>query len=331
MSQSRQSLTERRGEPRTQRSGAPVDASADATADAPVDASPDIRSDASVEASTDPSAVATASAPVVSSGDESNAVSGVAADFEHAHRLAGHRHRRAQLVYAVEGVMTVETDAGLWVVPPLRALWVPAGVVHSIRMTGHVAMRTVYFDPSLLAHARTPERCAVLGVSPLLRELVVRIVHCDAAGETIDPARRLRMVELVFDELRESPVNPLEVPMPGDSRLRRIADAVVADPADNRDLAGWASFAGIGERTLARLFPQETGMTFVRWRQQVRLLGALERLGSGQPVTTVALEMGYTSTSAFVKLFRESLGVTPGRYFADNAASAVDAAASSRD
>ncbi len=268
---------------------------------------------------------------MVASGDESDVVSGVAADFESGHRLGRHRHRRAQLVYAVEGVMTVETDEGLWVVPPLRALWVPPGVVHSIRMTGRVQMRTVYFDAAALAQASPPARCAVLGVSPLLRELIVRIVESDASGEKIEPSHRYRIVGVLLDELCESPVNPLEVPMPHDPRLRRIADVVLAEPSDNRDLAAWASFAGIGERTLARLFPSETGMTFVRWRQQVRLLRALERLGVGESVTTVALETGYSSTSAFVKLFRESFGVTPGRYFAEDAASAVDAVASARD
>jgi AraC-like DNA-binding protein/quercetin dioxygenase-like cupin family protein len=273
-------------------------------------------------------------APVVASGDESDVVSGVAADFESGHRLGRHRHRRAQLVYAVEGVMTVETDEGLWVVPPLRALWVPPGVVHSIRMTGRVQMRTVYFDAAALAQANAPARCAVLGVSPLLRELILRIVRIDesdASDEKIEPSQRDRIVGVLLDELCESPVNPLEVPMPHDPRLRRIADAVLADPSDNRDLAAWASFAGVGERTLARLFPNETGMTFVRWRQQVRLLRALERLGVGEPVTTVALEAGSSSTSAFVKLFRESFGVTPGRYFAVDAASAADAVASTRD
>jgi AraC-like DNA-binding protein/quercetin dioxygenase-like cupin family protein len=272
-----------------------------------------------------------ADAPVVPSGDETELVSGVAADFADGHRLPSHRHVRAQLVYAVEGVMTVETAEGFWVVPPLRALWVPAGVAHSIRMSGRVAMRTVYFDPGVLAETSTPDRCAVLGVSGLLRELLVRVVEHDEGRAPMEPARRARIVAVLLDELVESPVNPLEVPMPRDERLRRIADAVRADPADHRDLAAWASFAGIGERTLARLFPQETGMTFVRWRQQVRLLAALERLAAGEPVTNVALETGYASTSAFVKLFRESFGVTPGRYFDREEAGVADAQAEARD
>lgn len=266
-------------------------------------------------------------APLVWSGDESRAVSGIAADFKDGERLARHRHRRAQLVYAVEGVMTVKTETGLWVVPPLRAVWLPPGVAHSIRMTGRVRMRTVYFDPDILERAATPVRCCVLTVSPLMRELIVRIVEHDDSGRTaVTPqdggkaaprasGRHERLVAALLDELVESPVACLEIPMPSDARLRRIAEAVTREPADPRDIPAWARFAGVGERTLARLFPEQTGMTFVRWRQQVRLLRALERLALGESVTTVAMDLGYGSISAFVRLFRESLGVTPGRYF----------------
>lgn len=223
-------------------------------------------------------------------------------------------------MYAVEGVMTVETAAGLWVVPPFRAVWLPAQVPHAIRMTGRVRMRTLYFDPSVATAVDVPRECTVLQVAALLRELIVRVVEMAShAGPVLPPdrARRDRLVEVVLDELVAAPVAPLAIPMPADVRIRRIADALLADPSDDRDAAAWARVAGLSERTLARLFPEQTGMTLGRWRQQVRLLRALERLALGEAVTTVALEMGYTSTSAFVTLFRESLGVTPGRYFDD--------------
>jgi AraC-like DNA-binding protein/quercetin dioxygenase-like cupin family protein len=257
----------------------------------------------------------------VGSGDESQPVSAVAADFPAGAVLAKHRHRRAQLVYAVEGVMTVETDAGVWVVPPLRAVWVPAGVVHSIRMTGNVRMRTLYFDSAAVAHVAVPQRPAVLTVSPLLRELVVRVVESIGVG-TIDshrntsPPRNLdTKIELLLDELVEAPVSPLEIPVPSDTRLRRITDALRADPSDPRDVQAWAKLAGMSERSLARAFPEQTGMTLVRWRQQIRLLRALERLATGDSVTAVTMDLGYTSVSAFVRLFRDSFGATPGRYF----------------
>lgn len=279
------------------------------------------RSTPAPEAAPEASAAAVPdAAPVVPSGDESTPVSAVAADFESGHRIRWHRHRRAQLVYAVEGVMTVKTAGGLWVVPPLRAVWLPAQVPHAIRMTGRVRMRTLYFDPSVASPVDAPRGCTVLQVPALLRELIVRVVEMASHATPVpgpERMRRDRLVEVVLDELVVAPVAPLAIPMPSDERLRRIADALLADPSDDRDAAAWASVAGVSERTLARLFPEQTGMTLGRWRQQVRLLRALEHLALGEAVTTVALEMGYTSTSAFVKLFRENLGVTPGRYFDD--------------
>lgn len=257
-----------------------------------------------------------ANAPLVGSGDESRPVSAIAADFPQGQSLARHRHRRAQLVYAVEGVMTVETEAGFWVVPPLRALWLPPLVDHAIRMTGTVRMRTVYFDGTSLTNASLPDRPVVLGVSPLMRELVVRIVESlfrdDGDSRPVVPCQKA--VALLVDELREAPTAALELPVPTDSRLRRITDALRRDPADSRDAAAWARVAGMSERTLARVFPEQTGMTLGRWRQQVRLLRALERLAIGDSVTTVTMELGYGSVSAFVRLFRDSFGVTPGRW-----------------
>jgi AraC-like DNA-binding protein/quercetin dioxygenase-like cupin family protein len=241
-----------------------------------------------------------AAAPVVAAGDEKRDVSGIAADFAHGHVLARHRHRRAQLVYAIEGVMTVQTSSGLWVVPPLRALWVPPGVVHSIRMTGSVRMRTLYFTARVLPSA-APKRCGVLRVSPLLREIATRIAETDAA---LDEQRQRRLVAVLFDELSAAGVSALELPMPSDARLRKICDALVADPADSRESAAWARVAAVSERSLARLFPQQTGMTLMRWRQQLRLLRGLERLGAGDSVTTVAVHLGYASTSAFIQVFR---------------------------
>jgi AraC-like DNA-binding protein/quercetin dioxygenase-like cupin family protein len=261
-------------------------------------------------------------APEVGSGGESQPVSAIGADFPAGQLLARHRHRRAQLVYAVEGVMTVETDGALWVVPPLRAVWVPAGVVHSIRMTGRVRMRTVYFDSASISHASVPVGPKVLTVSPLLRELIVRVVDRigvasvdDPSDSGCNPGNLEHTIALLLDELVEAAATPLEIPIPADARLRRITDALRADPSDGRDMAAWARLAGMSERTLARAFPDATGMTLVRWRQQVRLLRALERLAIGESVTAVTMDLGYGSVSAFVKLFRESFGVTPGRYF----------------
>jgi AraC-like DNA-binding protein/mannose-6-phosphate isomerase-like protein (cupin superfamily) len=234
-----------------------------------------------------------------------------AARYADGERIPRHRHPVAQLIHAWQGVMSVRTDQGSWVVPPQRAVWVPPGVVHSIRMRGRVEMCTVYLEPRRVPDA--PSGCCVVQVTPLLRELILRAAgFAPAAAETGPEAR---VAALLVDEIRAAPVAPLHLPEPRDPRLRAVTRALLRDPGDARSLSAWARQAGASARTLARGFLRETGMGFGVWRQQARLLRGLELLAEGEPVTGVALELGYAGPSAFIAMFRRSLGATPGRYF----------------
>jgi AraC-like DNA-binding protein/mannose-6-phosphate isomerase-like protein (cupin superfamily) len=225
-------------------------------------------------------------------------------------RTGWHRHRRAQLLLTVEGVMTVSTKTGTWVVPPQQAVWVPPGTEHDVSADQRIAMRSLYIDPSVLDPL--PKICCVLTVPPLLRELILRAVALPADYAPDGPEARLMAV--IPDELAGLKPEPLYLPLPADPRLRAVTDVLIADPADGRDLKQWAKTAGASERTLARLFVKETGMTFGTWRQRRRLLAAIGRLAEGQPVTSVAFDLGYDSPSAFITMFRRTLGATPGRY-----------------
>lgn len=222
-----------------------------------------------------------------------------------------HRHRRAQLVYASEGVMTVTTSGGAFVVPPQRAVWLPGGVEHRIEARGAVAMRTLYVEPD--ASPGLPAAVCVLHVTPLLRELIIAAVAAPHPFKPNSPEHRLMSV--ILDQIRVLPVAPLALPMPADRRLRRVAEGLLDDPADSRSLDQWARQVGASGRTLARLFGAETGMSFRAWRQQLRLLRALERLAAGDTVTVVAMDLGYDSPSAFTAMFRRNLGAAPTRYF----------------
>ena len=234
-----------------------------------------------------------------------------ARDFARQHTIPRHTHPRDQLVYASRGVLTVNTDQGTWVVPPQRAVWVPAGVVHEVRTAGAASLRTLYIDRSAVADL--PESCCVVAVSPLLREM---ILHVMTIATTYDrDGAEGRFIDVLLDQVRGLPVQPLHLPAPSDRRLQIIADGLTAKPADTRSLDTWARNVGASARTLARLFVAETDMTFGQWRQQLRLLEALRLLATGQPVTTVALDLGYESQSAFIAMFRKALGTTPGRYF----------------
>lgn len=235
----------------------------------------------------------------------------MATDYPAGERIPEHHHRRAQLIHAAAGVMTVLTRAGRYVIPPGRALWVPAGMPHAIRIVSRLAMRTLYVRPG--AHPGLPAECTVVDVPPLLRELILTAMILPPLYDEQGPDGRL--IEVLLDRLAVLPVAPLHLPMPADRRLRRITEALSAEPGDERPLSAWAEQAGASTATLERRFRAETGMSFGTWRQQLRLVVALERLALGQPVTRVALELGYASVSAFIAMFRRSLGTTPGRYF----------------
>lgn len=222
-----------------------------------------------------------------------------------------HRHRRAQLVYAAEGVMTVTTEQGMWVVPPQRAVWVPALVEHSIRMTGQLLMCSLFITPD--AVPGLPSVCCVVAVPLLLRALILHAVTLPRLYAPDSPDERLMMV--ILDQIQRLPVAPLYLPRPHDPRLQPIVEGLLQDPADTHTLTDWARTVGTSTRTLARLFLADTGMTFRHWGQQARLLEALRRLANREPVTTVALDLGYDSPSAFIAMFKRALGTTPGRYF----------------
>ena len=206
--------------------------------------------------------------------------------------------------------MTVATQQGVWVVPPLRAVWIPADTVHSVAMSGQVSMRTLYFFPRLCPSL--PRRCFVMNVSLLLRELILHA--CSFGRLRIRSKTERRLIEILIDQLQEVQTAPLQLPYPQDVRAQRAAQALSANPGDQKTLDQFCFECGASKRTLQRLFLEETGMTFSRWRQQLRLLYATHRLAVGDKVTTAALDAGYNSTSAFISMFRRQLGTTPARY-----------------
>ena len=238
-----------------------------------------------------------------------------------------HEHPHAQLVHASAGVMRVTTETGIWVVPPQRAVWVPAHVTHSVAMHGRVEMRTVYIAPA--AAEGLPGACCVVAVPALLRELILRAMTLPAEYDEGSPAARV--MDLILDEIRALPAAPLHLPQGQDARLRRVTTALLDAPGDSRGFEVWAKTAGASPRTLARLFQSETGLSFRAWRQQARMLQALTWLAEGRPVTGLALDLGYDSPSAFVAAFKRAFGVTPARYFKGQVSNEGSHAGSARD
>ena len=220
-----------------------------------------------------------------------------------------HSHGWHQLIYASAGLLTVWTERGSWIVPPLWAVWVPAGVEHSIRFTGESALRTLYLEPAW-AGGLAPG-CRAVTIPPLLRELILEAVRIGMLDrrEPVEAA----LATLILDALGGSRPPPFDLPQPSSPKLRLAAERIAA--GDGRATAALARSVGMGKRTFERRFMAETGMSPALWRRHALLLGAVERLAAGVPVKAVAADAGYATASAFVAAFRKRFGVTPSRYF----------------
>jgi AraC-like DNA-binding protein/quercetin dioxygenase-like cupin family protein len=241
-------------------------------------------------------------------------VTGRATDYPKGWIIAPHAHAKHQLIYAVRGVMAVQALAGRWVVPPTRAIWMVAGMTHEIRCIGEVHMRSLLVAPD--AAPDLPGVTRAVGISPLLRELIRAAM--DVQQPYAPATRDGRVMRLILDELRALPVLPLHLQMPVDPRLVQICDLLRQRLADSSTMADWGRRLAVDVKTIQRLFVKETGMTFGQWRQQARLLRALELLATGEKVIDVAFALGYGSPGAFATMFRKQFGETPSQFFAED-------------
>jgi AraC-like DNA-binding protein/quercetin dioxygenase-like cupin family protein len=219
-----------------------------------------------------------------------------------------HTHEDHQVAWAAHGVLTVRTESATWMLPPTRALWIPAGLRHETLSAGAATMRALYIRPDLCP-VNWPDFTPVTA-SPLLAELIGYL-----ADPSLDADRRARAESVLIDLLRPVPMTAIEVRVPEEERASKVARALIDDPADGRSLAEWGRQVGASARTLARAFVSDTGIPFGRWRSQVRLQAAISALAAGEPVGNVARRVGYESSSAFVAAFRQQTGMTPATYF----------------
>ena len=223
-----------------------------------------------------------------------------------------HTHRHAQLILTVRGLITCTVAKGVWMVPPQCALWIPGDLEHSVWRAGTLELYILFVDPALVP--QLPTECCTVAVTPLLRELVISASRLPRLYDQDGPAGRL--IQAMLDELIAAPVERLHLPLPTDPRLRKIADALDANPSDRVTIGEWAGRVAMSERSLGRVVLQQTGMSFGRWRQQFHIMRALERLAVGDAVHIVATDLGYESASAFITMFKKALGKPPGKYLA---------------
>ncbi|MBV4503769.1 helix-turn-helix transcriptional regulator [Pseudomonas sp. BW13M1] len=228
--------------------------------------------------------------------------------------FAPHAHSRGQFAYAASGSVRMFTDLGNWVVPAQRALWVPAHVSHEMHMCGDVTMINTYLGDKAVELAGLPAHCQVFGITPLLRHLfeAALVLSPDAASSVRGEA----VLTLLIDELRTLPNLALSVPLPRERRLARACERFIDAPSQNISVDDMAAWSSMSRRAFTRNLRADIGMSFVAWRQQACLLEATSRLSAGSSITQVASDLGFSSSSAFISIFRRNLGASPGRYFA---------------
>ncbi len=239
-----------------------------------------------------------------------------------------HSHGWAQVAISISGVARVTAGRTTYLVPAWRAVWIPPDVEHQVTVLEATELRTLYVyqqagrpGPDVAAaHSDSWRQCRVFEVSALLREVVMQMDVGTDGTSALDEeklARERRLGELALDELRRAARVNLGIELPHDKRLRTLCEAVLADPARHHTLDGWAGESAASTRTIARLFRQQLGTSFVLWRQQVLLARALTLAAKGRPMGLIANELGYASPSAFSAMVRRAVGQPPSRFFVD--------------
>ena len=223
------------------------------------------------------------------------------------HLIKPHAHGRDQLIYAIRGVMTIQALDSIWTIPSHYSLWIPAFVEHSVKMDTEVEMRTLYLQPGIVKTASN--ECQVRAVSPLLRELIIRSMGIPPLYS--EKSADGRLMQVIVDEIHQQQKMPFSLKLPTDRRLVQIAHELLNTLDETVPIAVLGKKAGLSERSIIRLFPLETGLTFHQWRQQARLMRAYVLAEEGKSIGLIAHELGYSNTSAFAKMFRKMFNQSP--------------------
>ena len=232
------------------------------------------------------------------------------------HHFPEHSHLWNQMVYAISGVLTVNTSAGSVVISPEQAVWLPTGLPHIVGSLLGAEFRSLWIADDVDS-GLSKTHPTVFSVSPLLKALIVEAYEIE--NDKNDSGYHNRVTELIIDQLRQSRAITEALPWPKGSALSTMCEALYADPADPRQQEEWGRELGMSGRTLARHFVAETGLSLRTWRRRLRLFRAVELLGGGLGVTQTAMELGYGSTSAFVYAFHQEMGCTPQSYMQGHA------------
>jgi AraC-like DNA-binding protein len=227
-----------------------------------------------------------------------------------------HQHEQGQLVLTLHGAVTCVVSDGVWIVPPQCGVWIPGSVAHSNRVTPNARLAYLFVEPDA---AELPQETCTMSISPMVREMVLRLadgLNEDGSSDHLD-----RLARVLLDELTLMPRHQWKLPTSNHPKISAITALLTTSPGDRRTIKEWAAHLAVSERSLKRLIVQETGLSFGRWRRQLHLVIALRELASGATVQRVAGLLGYESTTAFIVMFKKELGATPSRYLGQLAVS----------
>lgn len=222
-----------------------------------------------------------------------------------------HSHARAQFLYAASGTMKLTLDLGSWIIPPKRAVWLPAGYPHQTGAIGALEMRTLYIREDACPKMASPVP-RMLAVSPLLHELILRAVEMPA--EYHEAGQDARIVATLLGEINWTPIHPVCLPALEDARLRRVEQMLLKEPGNRNTLEQWAQCLSVSPRTLNRALRRETDLSFQVWRDHVRTFVAIPMLAEGTPLAEIADALGYETAWSFTAMFKRVTGKTPSRY-----------------
>lgn len=223
------------------------------------------------------------------------------------HTIPPHQHRRGQLISSATGVIVLTTDTGAWVMPPQQGLWIPPATEHRVRAVGVVNTQSLYLEPGVVPDM--PTHCQVVGISPFMRSLLAEAMSLPLEYELNGRAGAL--MALICHEMRQLPILPLSLSYPKHGPLAVRCRQFIHRPDVHETIDDWSMALGMSRRSFTRLFKQETGLSFMAWRQQACLMLAMPRLVAGESVTTVALDLGYENPASFTLMFKRAFGSSP--------------------
>lgn len=230
--------------------------------------------------------------------------------------LASHCHDdMLQIIYTLKGKIQIVTEQNLYLLPLGRGLVIPSGVEHNLIVPSTADVRVVNLNSSLNYISRL-ESCSIVNISPLFSAVVDELSLYHEAFDDDSPEARLCMV--LIDCIQKASNHHLTLPIPMDKRIKRIVDAIIASPSDKKTLEEWSSIIGASRRTITRLFVNETGMNFQRYRQHLQIYLSLSLLHESANINTVAYHVGYDSPSAFSSTFKKVMAITPAEYVANH-------------